>query len=317
MSAKLLERMTQFLADGPDPRKPWLDQPAERLQGSLMAIVEQAGQSGIKLKDALHGTWLGHALHPALILAPAGSWLTAAVLDLVGDEHGARTAVGFGVLASLPAAASGLVDWGYTEGRARRVGMAHAILNSAALSCYTLSWLARSNGQRGLGVLLSTKGLLLMTASAYLGGEISYALGYGVNRNAWSPDVADLGQELDDFRPVAKFDDLREGRLTAAELDLGEEKIPLVLMLRGHEVLALNATCSHMGGPLAEGRLVDEWCVECPWHASRFDFRDGEVTQGPAAYPQPKYETRVRDGQVEARVARPASDVFQEILTAT
>ena len=156
-----------------------------------------------------------------------------------------------------------------------------------------------------------------MTVSAYLGGEISYALGYGVNRNAWSPDVADVGDELDDFRPVAKLDDLREGRLSAAELDLGEAKVPLVLMRRGNEVLALNGTCSHLGAPLAEGKLVEEWCVECPWHGSRFDFRDGEVVRGPAAYPQTKFETRVRDGQVEARIARPSPDVLQQILTAT
>jgi len=208
MTSRLIERMTQLLADGPDPRKSWLDEPAEQLQGGLMALLEQAGDTGQKLKDVLHGTWLGHALHPALILGPAGSWLTAAVLDLVGDEDGARTAIGFGILASLPAAASGLVDWGYTEGRSRRLGLAHAGLNSAALGLYTLSWLARRNGHRGLGVLLSTKGLLMMTASAYLGGEISYALGQGVNRNAWSPDVGDTSDELDDFRPVAKLDDL-------------------------------------------------------------------------------------------------------------
>ena len=317
MTAKLLERMSLFLADGPDSRRPWLEKPAERLQGSLMALLDQAGGSGLALKDMLHGTWLGHALHPALILGPAGSWMTAAVLDLVGDEDGAQTAIGFGILASLPAAASGVVDWGYTEGRSRRLGLAHAALNSAALGCYTLSWLARKGGHRGLGILLSTKGLALVVVSAYLGGEISYALGQGVNRNAWSPDTGDTSDALDDFRPVAKFDDLREGRLAAAELDLGDSKVPLVLMRRGNEVLALNATCSHMGGPLAEGRLVDEWCVECPWHASRFDFRDGEVTRGPAAYPQPKFETRVRDGQVEARVARPAPDVLQQILTAT
>src|SRR5687768_17088869 len=186
MTAKLLERMTTLLVDGHDPRSPWLEEPAERLQGSLMALIEQAGESGMKLKDALHGTWFGHALHPALILAPGGSWLTAAVLDLVGDDDGAQTAVGFGILASLPAAASGMVDWGYTEGRARRVGLAHAALNSAALGLYTLSWLARKGGHRGLGIMLSTTGLATMSVSAYLGGEISYALGQGVNRNAWS-----------------------------------------------------------------------------------------------------------------------------------
>jgi nitrite reductase/ring-hydroxylating ferredoxin subunit len=280
-----------------------------------MSALEDSGESGMRLKDALHGTWLGHALHPALILGPAGSWMTAAILDLVGDQEGAQTAIGFGILASLPAAASGLVDWGYTAGRPRRVGLAHAALNSAALGCYTASWLARKSGHRGFGVLLSTKGLVLMSVSAYLGGEISFALGQGVNRNAWSPEVEDSSDALDDFHPIVSFDDLREGQISAAELEIDGSKIPLVLLRHGREVLALNNVCSHMGGPLAEGRMVDEWCVECPWHGSRFDFRDGEVTRGPAAYPQPKFETRVRDGKVEARVARPSTDVADQILT--
>jgi nitrite reductase/ring-hydroxylating ferredoxin subunit len=315
MTAKLLERLTVLLADGPNPRAPWLEPTAEKVQSRVMALFEQAGESGIRLKDTLHGTWLGHALHPALIIGPAGSWLTAAVLDAVGDEDGAQTAIGFGIVAAVPAAASGLVDWGYTSGRARRLGLMHAFLNSAALGCYTISWLTRKGGHRGIGLVFSTTGLATMTVAAYLGGEISYALGQGVNRNAWSPDVGDTSDALDDFQPVASFDDLREGQLSAAELEVEGAKIPLVLMRRGREVLALNGTCSHMSAPLAEGRLVDEWCVECPWHGSRFDFRDGEVVRGPAAYPQPKFETRVRDGAVEARMARPAGDVAEQILT--
>jgi nitrite reductase/ring-hydroxylating ferredoxin subunit len=317
MTARLLERLTQLLVDGPDPRAPTLEAPAEQLQRGLTALLDQPGEPGVRLKDALHGTWLGHALHPAVILTPAGSWLTAAVLDAVGDDDGAQTAIGFGILTALPAAASGLADWVYTSGRARRAGLAHAALNGAALTCFTVSWLARKGGHRTLGVLFSSTGLATMTVAAYLGGEISYTLGQGVNRNAWSPEVGDTSDALDDFRPVARFDDLREGRLTAAELEVDGTKIPLVLMLRGREVLALNGTCSHLGGPLAEGKLVEEWCVECPWHGSRFDFRDGEVVRGPAAYPQPRFETRVHDGMVEARAARPTIGVLDQIVTST
>ena len=123
-----------------------------------------------------------------MILLPGGLWTTAAVLDIVGDKDGADTAIGFGILTSLPAAASGLVDWSYTSGRTRRVGLVHAALNGVTLSLYGLSWLARKGGSRGLGVTLSTLGLATLTMSGYLGGEISYTLGQGVNRNAWSPD---------------------------------------------------------------------------------------------------------------------------------
>jgi nitrite reductase/ring-hydroxylating ferredoxin subunit len=41
--------------------------------------------------------------------------------------------------------------------------------------------------------------------------------------------------------------------------------------------------------------------VSCPWHDSVFDVRDGALIHGPAAYPQPAWETRVRDGRVEVR----------------
>lgn len=315
MALRLLDRITELLANGADRHQPWLEGPADAIQQAVNSRFEQAGPAGATVKDFLHGTWFGHALHPALILAPAGAWTTAAVLDLVGDEQGAETAIGFGILSSLPAALSGAVDWGYTSSKARRLGLVHATLNSVALGTYTLSWLARKGGQRGLGVTFSTLGLGTLVVSAYLGGEISYALGYGVNRNAWSPDVEESSPELDEFKPVAKLQEIPEGRLTAAELEVGGTKIPLVLMKRGREVLALNGTCSHLGGPLAEGRLVDEWCVECPWHGSRFDFRDGEVTKGPAAYPQPRYEVRVNGETVEARLARPAGDVVNQLMS--
>lgn len=317
MALKLLERMTELLADGPEPRAPWLDETAETVQQAVMQLFERAGERGTQVKDFLNGTWFGHPLHPALILAPAGAWTTAAVLDLAGVEEGADAAIGFGILTAVPAAAAGMADWSYTSGRARRLGLVHAAMNGAALGCYVGSWLARRAGSRGLGLTLSTAGYSLVFVSAYLGGEISYTLGQGVNRNAWSPEVGATSEEVDDFQPVAAFDEVREGRLTAAEIEIDGSKIPLVLMKRGREVLALNATCSHMGGPLAEGRLVDEWCVECPWHGSRFDFRDGAVTRGPAAYSQPRFETRVRDGRVEARLARPAGDVAEKILTSS
>jgi nitrite reductase/ring-hydroxylating ferredoxin subunit/uncharacterized membrane protein len=292
-----------------------VDKLAEQLQQAVTTTFEQAGESGIAVKDALHGTWLGHVLHPMLVVLPIGSWTTAAVLDVVGERDGADTAIGFGILASLPTAASGLVDWSYTEGKPRRLGFAHAALNGTALGCYGLSWLARKSGHRGLGVMLSTVGLSMVGASGYLGGELSYTLGWGVNRNAWSPEVERLAPSSSEFMPVMKEDEVREGVLTAAEVSLGEEKVSLVLMRKGREILALNGTCSHLAGPLADGKLVNEWCVECPWHQSRFDFRDGSVQQGPAAYPQPKFEARIANGMVEVRPAESPADAVDRLLT--
>jgi nitrite reductase/ring-hydroxylating ferredoxin subunit len=55
---------------------------------------------------------------------------------------------------------------------------------------------------------------------------------------------------------------------------------------------AIRNTCTHLGGPLAQGKLEDG-VVECPWHGSRFDLATGEVTRGPARTPETVYETNV------------------------
>jgi len=54
---------------------------------------------------------------------------------------------------------------------------------------------------------------------------------------------------------------------------------------------AIRNTCTHMGGPLAQGKLEDR-VVECPWHGSRFDLITGEVRRGPAQIPEPVYEVK-------------------------
>jgi nitrite reductase/ring-hydroxylating ferredoxin subunit len=54
---------------------------------------------------------------------------------------------------------------------------------------------------------------------------------------------------------------------------------------------AIRNTCTHMGGPLAQGKLEDH-AVECPWHGSRFDLTTGEVRRGPAQTPEPVYEVK-------------------------
>ena len=68
----------------------------------------------------------------------------------------------------------------------------------------------------------------------------------------------------------------------------------------GQRIFALAETCSHLGGPLAEGKLSDN-SVQCPWHGSRFCMRDGRVLTGPATVNAPRYDVRVRQGQVEVK----------------
>jgi len=247
-----------------------LDEWSEQIQTVVRTTVEQGGPAARRVKNWLNGVWLGHALHPALTDMVIGAWWTGFLLDIVGPRRGADVALSVGVLAAVPTALSGAADWSDTEDEQRRVD------------------------QRVFGFGLSTIGLALTSFSAWLGGELVFRQGTSVNRNAWLPTV-------DEFHVVASADALEAGKLVAAELEIEGQTIPLVLLKKGRSVLALSAVCSHWGGPLAEGKLVDGDCVECPWHASRFNMNDGSVQQGPATAPQPVFEARVRAGNVEVR----------------
>jgi nitrite reductase/ring-hydroxylating ferredoxin subunit len=68
------------------------------------------------------------------------------------------------------------------------------------------------------------------------------------------------------------------------------------------EVCAISSVCGHFGGPLEQGDREGDTVV-CPWHNSRFDLCSGEAIDGPAVFPQPRYEARVRDGRIEVRAA--------------
>lgn len=273
------------------------DNLASGLQAAINGAFEAAGPSGRSLKDALHGTWLGHPLHAAISDVPIGSWTLSFFLDLFGSKKAADIALGAGILSAVPVALAGAADYSRVEDKPKRLGLLHALLNSVALVLYVLSFLARRGGHRPVGVALSTTGLALGSVSAYLGGEMMDALGAGVSRTAWHP-VAD------GFKVAARADSLVDGKLTPGEITVDGQKVPLVLLRRGADIYALDAVCSHWGASLVNGKVVEDTRVECPWHQSTFDMRTGVAVHGPSPFSQPCYEVRVRAGNVEVQRTR-------------
>ncbi len=77
-----------------------------------------------------------------------------------------------------------------------------------------------------------------------------------------------------DFKKVANNKDLKEGGIMRVELD-GK---PIVLAVVKGKVYAMDAVCSHEGGPLEEGSL-DGYELKCPWHNAIFDVRDAKVSE--------------------------------------
>jgi len=252
-------------------------------------------------KDLLHGTWLGHPLHPVLVQVPVGSWTSAGLLDAIPPLRPAATVlIGAGVAVAVPAALSGAADWSEQDVGVRRLGALHAVANTAALSLYVGSLVARGKGRGTLGRVLSYAGLGIATGSAAIGGHMSYAQSSGASHSAAAARA--LSSDWIDLGPL---DDLPEGRPALRTGKGSSVAVPLAVVRRGTKVDVFVGACSHLSGPLYEGAVEEvrgQQCLVCPWHGSAFDLDSGDPRRGPAANPQEKLEMRMEAGRVMARL---------------
>jgi nitrite reductase/ring-hydroxylating ferredoxin subunit/uncharacterized membrane protein len=270
-----------------------LDRAAEPIQGRVHKAFRATSGPGRALKDFLSGTWIGHPLHPILKDLPIGGWTMAAIFDALPGEvsmqRAADISLAVGVAGALASAVTGLADWSDTTGRARRIGVVHAVLNVSAAGFYAASLAARIAQRRRTGVQFAFAGYAVMLLGAYLGGHLVFAEQIGVNHAAQSSLPTD-------FLAVLAESDLHENEPKRVWYNA----LPVVLVRRGGRIDALYERCAHLGGPLSEG-TVENGSIRCPWHGSRFALEDGRVLEGPATSPQPCFETRVSNGNVEIR----------------
>ena len=160
-----------------------LDAPVRLVQPLVDALL-----SDKKRADALQGMWLGHAVHPLLVMVPIGSWTSATVLDLVGGRDSRKAAqrlVALGVLAFPPAAVTGWAEWGPTQQRDKRVGVVHALSNATAAGLFAASWKARHRKRHLRGVALGLAGHAAVGVGGYLGGHLTEARKVGSRHPAF------------------------------------------------------------------------------------------------------------------------------------
>jgi 3-phenylpropionate/trans-cinnamate dioxygenase ferredoxin subunit len=95
------------------------------------------------------------------------------------------------------------------------------------------------------------------------------------------------------FVRAAKLSDVPEGQ--AVVVTLGETEVALGNV--AGQIYAVANLCTHDGGPLGEGELLDHQ-IECPRHGARFDLRSGAVRALPAVVPIPIYDVKVEGDDI-------------------
>jgi nitrite reductase/ring-hydroxylating ferredoxin subunit len=111
-----------------------------------------------------------------------------------------------------------------------------------------------------------------------------------VNRQAWSEGTTD-------FTPICPASSLLSGQLRTAKVG----GVDVLLTRVDGQIYAIGDTCTHWGCSLAEGELGGR-TITCHCHGSAFDLADGSVARGPATAPEPTFEVRERNGQIEVRM---------------
>lgn len=157
-----------------------LDPWGDRLQRAVLEALDE------DMRARLRGRWLGHPLHPTLSDVPIGLWTSSVVLDAAGGERGEAAAdllLWLGILASVPTAAAGVLDWSEATRPSRRQGLVHAACNLLALELFVWSAAARRRS-RSKGKRLSAAGAVALVVGGYLGGHLAYAEGVGVEPQA-------------------------------------------------------------------------------------------------------------------------------------
>ncbi len=93
---------------------------------------------------------------------------------------------------------------------------------------------------------------------------------------------------------VATTDEIPVNSSKLVEID----DVRIALFNLNGEIYAIEDVCTHDGGPLVEGTIVNGCQVECPRHGARFDIRTGEALSFPAFEPTATYTVEIKGNEV-------------------
>jgi uncharacterized membrane protein/nitrite reductase/ring-hydroxylating ferredoxin subunit len=256
-----------------------------------------------------------HPIHPMLVSLPIGLWIGGFVFDLLSRARGnpSFASAGFyavigGCVGAALAAIPGAIDLFGTvppNSSARKRGYLHGGINVVALLLFIfIAWRRGSPDVMpdNPSLLLSFAGIIGIGASGWLGGTLAYRNQIGVDRryaNAKSVLEREVTQRN---QPLANVGEIGLGQLMLAKVGPEGERIAVGKCSDG--VHAFQDRCTHRGGPLSDGALID--CkVQCPWHGSQFDITTGRVVAGPAERKIDVVDIEERGGEIYLSPKRP------------
>lgn len=250
----------------------------------------------------------GHPLHPGLIPFPFAFLVGAFVFDLGGvfldrpglwntGRHLAIAGVVMGVVAAIP----GAIDYFKTvppASTAKTRATRHALANLSSVSIFTLVALLRdpATGPDTLLLALEALGVGLIMVGAWMGGTLMVRNQIGVDhRYAEAGQWNEASLEVEPGKPVtvASTNELQVNQMKL--LHVNGRRIVLARTEEGY--VAFQDRCSHRGGSLADGAMICS-TVQCPWHGSQFDTRNGQVKSGPAKEGIVVYGVEEKGGQI-------------------
>ena len=272
------------------------------------------------MKSVFEGKPVRSPLHPLLVHVPIALFPISLLLDLgswmmprpeLGLVRAAFVCVIAGLGTGVLAAVFGMFD--YTQIRddhpAKKTATLHLILNVVALGLFAAGAGLRYGDLDTLRtaiapVLVSVAGLGVLAYSGYLGGKMVYSDGIGPGRHRRRGRLPEntIVVRTQGAGPVAVADDsaLKEGDTLRVELD----GVVMAVARTKDGVFAFQEFCTHRYAPLSEGAL--RGCeIVCPWHNSRFDLRNGKVTQGPATVELRTFRAESRGGKIWVESTNP------------